>query len=108
MLYLNKKNLKISFKKGVEMKKNYWLLMVLIAFIAGLMLSQLLVQAEESKSRKLYEYKVEILESKDFDEFDQERTINRLHREGWELFEVSSISADGWTKAILMYFKKAI
>lgn len=90
------------------MKKNYWFLIVLIAFVAGLMLSQLLVQAKEIKTKKVCEYKVESFKEDELDKYYQQKTINELHQEGWKLFEVLPVSLHGTTQKVLMYFKKEI
>ncbi len=94
------------------MKKNFWWLMVVIVFVAGLLVSNMLVQAKENVTEVQWEYKtVKINYMKDKYIKDKYKTttrrilekdlsmLNEHGKDGWELCGVNNIN---------YYFKRKI
>ncbi len=94
------------------MKKNFWWLMVVIVFVAGLLVSNMLVQAKENVTEVQWEYKtVKINYMKDKYIKAEYKTatrriltkdlsmLNDNGKDGWELCGVNNIN---------YYFKREI
>ena len=93
------------------MKKNFWWLMVVIVFVAGLLVSNMLVQAKENVTEVQWEYKtVKINYMKDKYIEPKYRKgpriltedlsiLNEHGKDGWELCGVNNIN---------YYFKREI
>jgi len=94
------------------MKKNIWWLMVVIVFVAGLLVSNMLVQAKENVTEIQWEYKtVKVNYMKDKYIKDKYKTatgrilkkdlsvLNAHGKDGWELCGVNNIN---------YYFKREI
>ncbi len=89
------------------MKKNYWLFMVVIVFVAGLMFSNMSVQAKEKTPVIKWEYKTVKINymSEKYTKttrriLDKDLSmLNELGKDGWELCGVNNIN---------YYFKRKI
>ncbi len=84
------------------MKKNFWWLMVVIVFVAGLLVSNMLVQAKENVTEVQWEYKtVSTKYKKDIKQQIKQDLLmlNEHGKNGWELCGVSNI---------IYYFKREI
>ncbi len=93
------------------MKKNYWWLMVVIVFVAGLMFSNMSVQAKEKTPVIQWEYKtvkihylkpiyIRELETSVMQIQNQDLSMLNEHgKDGWELCGVNNIN---------YYFKRVI
>ncbi len=84
------------------MKKNFWWLMVIIVFVVGLLVSNMLVQAKENVTEIKWEYKtVSAKYKKDIkQQIKQDLSMLNEHgKDGWELCGVSNI---------IYYFKREI
>jgi predicted secreted Zn-dependent protease len=84
------------------MKKNFWWLMVVFVFVAGLLASNMLVQAKENVTEIQWEYKtVSAKYKKDIkQQLKQDLSMLNEHgKDGWELCGVSNI---------IYYFKREI
>ncbi|MCK5161809.1 MAG: DUF4177 domain-containing protein, partial [Candidatus Aureabacteria bacterium] len=67
---------------------NYWWLMVVIALAAGLMISNLLVQAQENESKAKWEYKLITVNRTS----NVAETLNKHASDGWELVDWEATS----------------
>ena len=84
------------------MKKNFWWLMVVIVFVGGLLVSNMIVQAKENVAEVQWEYKtVSTKYKKDIkQQLKQDLSmLNEQGKDGWELCGVSNI---------IYYFKREI
>lgn len=98
------------------MKKNYWWLIVVIVFVAGLMFSNMSVQAKEKTPVIQWEYKtvkVNYMRDEYKDKYVKPKykdtrgriieedlsMLNKLGKDGWELCGVNNIN---------YYFKRVI
>ncbi len=89
------------------MKKNYWLFMVVIVFVAGLMFSNMSVQAKEKTPVIKWEYKTVKINYMSEKYTKTTRRIlekdlsmlNKHGKDGWELCGVNNIN---------YYFKREI
>ncbi len=91
------------------MNKNFWWLMVVIVFVAGLLVSNMLVQAKENVTEVQWEYKtVKINYMKEIyvkDKYTRRplkkdlSMLNEHGKDGWELCGVNNIN---------YYFKREI
>ncbi len=84
------------------MKKNYWWLMVVIVFVVGLMISNLLVYAQENITEIQWEYKTINTKSK--------LTIEKQIKQ--DLPILNGLGKDGWglcgVHGTIYYFKREI
>ncbi len=88
------------------MKKNFWWLMVVIVFVAGLLVSNMLVQAKENVTEVQWEYKTVITKFKKSGNVRIKKDLSMLNehgKDGWELCAVSRV-----TLYITYYFKREI
>jgi hypothetical protein len=87
------------------MKKNYWWFMVVIVFVAGLMISNMLVQAEEDTPVIQWEYKTVTINYMRNVQLSIERKfpsvrilskdlsiLNEHGKDGWELCGVNRVN----------------
>lgn len=84
------------------MKKNFWWLIVVIVFVAGLLFSNMIAQAKENVAEIQWEYKtVSAKYKKDIkQQLKQDLSmLNEQGKDGWELCGVSNI---------IYYFKREI
>ena len=90
------------------MKKNIWWLMVVIVFVAGLLVSNMLVQAKEKEKEKekvtevQWEYKIVDVSYKKDVKHQVSRNLSMLNehgKDGWELCSVFNVT---------FYFKREI
>jgi len=104
-----------NLKRGLKMKKNLWWLMVVIVFIAGLLVSNMIVQATEKVTEVQWEYKTvsskpassnyrpgQTLQYKQDQSKKHNQDLSMLNqhgKEGWELCGVHTTT---------FYFKREI
>ena len=93
------------------MKKNYWWFMVVIVFVAGLVISNMLVQAKENTPVIKWEYKTvrvryiktkyaaKEIRNKVWIRDEDLQILNENGKDGWELCGVNNIN---------YYFKREI
>ena len=84
------------------MKKNIWWLMVVIVFVAGLLVSNMLVQAKENVTEIKWEYKTVSTKYKKDTKQQIKQDLSMLNehgKDGWELCGVF---------AVTFYFKREI
>ncbi len=84
------------------MKKNFWWLMVVIVLIAGLLVSNMLVQAKEKIAEVQWEYKTVNTKFKDSIKQQLKLDLSMLNehgKDGWELCGVNNT---------VFYFKRDI
>ena len=86
------------------MKKNLWWLMVVIVFVAGLLVSNMLVQAKEKEKVTEVQWEYKTVSTKYKKDIKQQikqdlSMLNEHGKDGWELCGVSNI---------IYYFKREI
>ncbi len=86
------------------MKKNYWWLMVVIVFVAGLLFSNMIVQANEKEKVTEVQWEYKTVSTKYEKDIKQQikqdlAMLNEHGKDGWELCGVSNI---------IYYFKREI
>ena len=94
------------------MKKNYWWLIVVIVFVAGLMFSNMSVQAKEKTPEIQWEYKTVRINYTNTRNYETSNALGTKRIPSKDMSILNELGKDGWglcgVNNINYYFKREI